>query len=171
MKPTNNNSYIRFPGVIANDSVNFQLRAGEVHALLGENGAGKTTLARVLYGLYKPDAGEIRIRGTSIELKSPRDSIEIGIGMVHQHFTLIPTMTVAENIILGLKSSKEPFLNLTHAEEQITELSRSYNLEVNPRARVEQLPMGVRQRVEIVKALYREHASLFLMNRLQFLHL
>ncbi|MHA2377817.1 MAG: ABC transporter ATP-binding protein [Candidatus Thorarchaeota archaeon] len=145
----------RFPGVIANDAIDFQLRAGEIHALLGENGAGKTTLARILYGLYTPDAGEIKIRGTPVELKSPRNSIEIGIGMVHQHFTLIPAMTVAENIILGLKSEREPLLNLAYAEEQIIELSRSYGLEVDPKERVNQLPMGVRQRVEIVKALFR----------------
>ncbi len=145
----------QFPGVLANDSIDFELRAGEIHALLGENGAGKTTLARVLYGLYKPDAGEIEIGGTHIELNSPGVAIEIGIGMVHQHFTLIPVMTVAENIILGLKSDREPLLNLAKAEERITELSKSYGLEVDPRKKIHELPMGVRQRVEIVKALYR----------------
>ncbi len=145
----------QFPGVLANDAIDFQLRAGEIHALLGENGAGKTTLARILYGLYTADAGEIEIGGTPIEFKSPRDAIEIGIGMVHQHFTLIPVMTVAENIVLGLKSDREPFLNLAKAEEQIRKLSKSYGLEVDPSMTVDQLPMGVRQRVEIVKALYR----------------
>jgi simple sugar transport system ATP-binding protein len=145
----------QFPGVLANDSIDFQLHAGEIHALLGENGAGKTTLARMLYGLYKPDAGEVKIHGTPVEFKSPRDAIEIGIGMVHQHFTLIPVMTVAENIILGLKSDREPLLNLAHAEEQIVEISKSYGLEVDPGETVDQLPMGIRQRVEIVKALFR----------------
>jgi len=145
----------RFPGVLANDNIDYELLAGEVHALLGENGAGKTTLMNVLYGLSEPDSGEILIRGRPFYIKSPKDAIEIGIGMVHQRFTLIPTMTVAENIILGLKSDREPLLRLSNANEQIIELSRAYNLEVDPTAIVEQLPMGVRQRVEIVKALYR----------------
>ena len=145
----------RFPGVIANDSVNFELKAGEIHALLGENGAGKSTLMNILYGLYRFDSGEIRIQGVPVNLRSPKDAIEIGIGMVHQHFTLISPMTVAENIILGVKSSNEPLLNLAQAEKRISELSKTYNLEVDPKAKVEQLPMGIRQRVEIVKALYR----------------
>ncbi len=145
----------QFPGVLANDNIDFELHAGEVHALLGENGAGKSTLMNILYGFYRPDGGEIRIRGVPVDLISPKDAITIGIGMVHQRFTLIPTMTVAENIILGLKSEREPFLNLSHANEQIIKLSRTYNLEVDPTAMVGQLPMGVQQRVEIVKALYR----------------
>ena len=145
----------RFPGVLANDNINFELKACEVHALLGENGAGKTTLMNILYGLYRSDSGEIKIRGVPIHLKSPKDAIKIGIGMVHQHFALIPAMTVAENIILGMKSSKEPLLNLAEAEKQIIELSKTYNLEVDPKALVEQLPMGIRQRVEIIKSLYR----------------
>ncbi|MFX1292989.1 MAG: ABC transporter ATP-binding protein [Promethearchaeota archaeon] len=145
----------RFPGVLANDTINFELKACEIHALLGENGAGKTTLMNILYGLYRCDSGEIKIQGAPVNIKSPKDAIAIGIGMVHQHFTLIPTMTVAENVILGLKSSKGPLLNLTEAEKQIIELSRTYNLEVDPKAKVEQLPMGIRQRVEIIKTLYR----------------
>jgi len=145
----------RFPGVLANNAINFELKACEVHALLGENGAGKTTLMNILYGLYRSDSGEIKIQGVPVHLKSPKDAIAIGIGMVHQHFTLIPAMTVAENIILGMKSSKGPLLNLAEAEKQIIELSKSYNLEVDPKAKVEQLPMGIRQRVEIIKALYR----------------
>ena len=145
----------RFPGVLANDTINFELKACEVHALLGENGAGKTTLMNILYGLYRFDSGEIKIQGVPVHLRSPKDAIAIGIGMVHQHFTLIPTMTVAENIILGVKSSKGPLLNLAEAEKQIIELSKTYNLEVDPKAKVEQLPMGIRQRVEIIKALYR----------------
>lgn len=145
----------RFPGVLANDAINFELKACEVHALLGENGAGKTTLMNILYGLYRSDSGEIKIQGVPVHLKSPKHAIAIGIGMVHQHFTLIPVMTVAENIILGVKSSKGPLLNLAEAEKQIIELSKTYNLEVDPKAKVEQLPMGIRQRVEIIKALYR----------------
>ncbi len=145
----------RFSGVLANDNINFELKACEVHALLGENGAGKTTLMNILYGLYRYDSGEIKIRGAPVHIKSPKDAIAIGIGMVHQHFTLIPAMTVVENIILGVKSSKEPFLNLAEAEKKIIELSKTYNLEVDPKAKVEQLPMGIRQRVEIIKTLYR----------------
>jgi simple sugar transport system ATP-binding protein len=145
----------RFPGVLANDNINFELKACEIHALLGENGAGKTTLMNILYGLYRLDSGEIKIQGVPVHLKSPKDAITIGIGMVHQHFTLIPTMTVAENIILGVKSSKGPLLNLAEAEKQIIELSKTYNLEIDPKAKVEQLPMGIRQRVEIIKTLYR----------------
>jgi simple sugar transport system ATP-binding protein len=145
----------RFPGVIANDNIDFELKTGEVHALLGENGAGKSTLMNILYGLYGFDSGEIRIQGVEVDLRSPKDAINIGIGMVHQHFTLIPAMTVTENIILGVKSSKEPLLNIAQAEKQIIEISESYNLIVDPKAKVEQLPMGIRQRVEIIKALYR----------------
>ncbi|MHA2400165.1 MAG: ABC transporter ATP-binding protein [Promethearchaeota archaeon] len=145
----------RFPGVLANDTINFELKAGEIHALLGENGAGKTTLMNILYGLYRFDSGEIKIQGVPVHLRSPKDAIAIGIGMVHQHFTLIPTMTVAENIILGIKSSKGLLLNLAEAEKKIIELSKNYNLEVDPKAKVEQLPMGIRQRVEIIKTLYR----------------
>lgn len=145
----------RFPGVLANDNINFELKAGEVHALLGENGAGKSTLMNILYGLYGYDEGEILIQGIPVDLKSPNDAIKIGIGMVHQHFTLIPVMTVTENIILGVKSSKEPLLNLLEAEKKILELSEIFNLKIDPRAKVEQLPMGIRQRVEIIKALYR----------------
>jgi len=145
----------RFPGVLANDSINFELKACEIHALLGENGAGKTTLMNILYGLYRCDSGEIKIQGVPVHIKSPKDAIAIGIGMVHQHFTLIPTMTVAENVILGVKSSKGPLLNLAEAEKQIIKLSKIYNLDVDPKAIVEQLPMGIRQRVEIIKTLYR----------------
>ncbi len=145
----------QFPGVLANDGINFELKAGEIHALLGENGAGKSTLMNILYGLYRSDSGEIKIRGIPVNFRSPKDAIAVGIGMVHQHFTLIPTMSVTENIILGQKSSKEPLLNLANAEKKIRELSKIYSLEVDPKAIVEQLPMGIRQRVEIIKSLYR----------------
>ena len=145
----------RFPGVLANDHIDFDLKACEVHALLGENGAGKTTLMNILYGLYSPDGGEICVYGQRVDIKSPRDAIDLNIGMVHQHFMLVPSLTIAENVILGLKSSKEPLLDLGRAEKRVAELSKMYNLKVDPRAKIEQLSVGERQRVEIIKALYR----------------
>ena len=145
----------RFPGVTANDHINFEVRAGEVHALLGENGAGKTTLMRVLYGLYQPDEGEIYIRGQKVTLRSPRDAINLGIGMVHQHFMLVSPLTVTENVILGLRSSREPFLDTDRAAKRIADLSGRYSLKVDPSARIWQLSVGEQQRVEIIKALYR----------------
>ena len=145
----------RFPGVLANDRIDFDVKACEVHALLGENGAGKTTLMNILYGLYQPDEGEIRIRGKPVVFRSPKDAIDLGIGMVHQHFTLIPSLSVTENIVMGLKSEREPLLELSQAKNRITELSRMHNLKVDPKAKVEQLSVGERQRVEIIKALYR----------------
>jgi len=144
-----------FPGVIANDHIDFDLRACEIHALLGENGSGKTTLMNVLYGLYRPDEGEIRFRGEVVALRSPKDAIDLGIGMVHQHFMLVPPMSVAENIVLGLKSPREPLLDLGEADRRIADLSKTYKLKVDPKAKVEQLSVGERQRVEIIKALYR----------------
>ena len=152
----------RFPGVLANDHIDFDLKACEVHALLGENGAGKTTLMNILYGLYRPDEGEIRVRSKPVAIRSPKDAIDLGIGMVHQHFTLIPTMSVTENIVLGLKSATEPLLDLGRAEKRIAELSKIYNLKVDPQAKVEQLSIGERQRVEIIKALYRGAQALIL---------
>jgi len=152
----------RFPGVTANDSIDFDLRAGEVHALLGENGAGKTTLMNTLYGIYRPDEGEIRAWGNTVALKSPRDAIRVGIGMVQQHFALVSNMTVAENVILGLRSEKGPLLEMRNIEERINDLSGTFNLVVDPKARIEQLSMGERQRVEIIKALYRDVKILIL---------
>ena len=145
----------RFPGVVANNRIDFDVKAGEVHALLGENGAGKTTLMNVMYGLLQPDEGEIRIRGKKVILKSPKDAIDLGIGMVHQHFMLVPPLTVTENVILGLKSSREPFLETDRAEKKIVDLSKKYGLKVDPKAKIGQLSVGERQRVEIIKALYR----------------
>ena len=145
----------RFPGVLANDHIDFELRAGEIHALLGENGAGKTTLMNSLYGFYQPDEGEIYLRGKKIVLKSPSDAIALGIGMVHQHFMLVPSLTVIENVILGLKSPKEPLLNIKEAEKRIKEISDKYCLGVKPEARIYQLSIGEQQRIEILKALYR----------------
>ncbi len=145
----------RFPGIVANDQVDFELRRGEVHALLGENGAGKSTLMNILYGLYHPDEGEIRLNGEPVRIESPNDAIRLGIGMVHQHFMLIPVMTVAENIVLATEPTKGPFLDLAAAEERVRELSRQHGLAVNPSAVVERTSVGHQQRAEIVKALYR----------------
>jgi general nucleoside transport system ATP-binding protein len=146
----------RFPGVLANDNVNFDLRNGEVHALLGENGAGKSTLMNILYGLYTPDEGEILLRGKPIELGSTRASIEHGIGMVHQHFMLIPVMTVAENIVLATEPRRAGvLLDYDAARKRVGELSERYGLLVDPDARVDRISVGQQQRVEILKALYR----------------
>src|SRR5213593_4165695 len=146
----------RFPGVVANDSVDFDLRRREVHALLGENGAGKSTLMNILYGLYHPDEGEIRMRGKRVALGSPKDAIAQGIGMVHQHFMLIPVMTVAENIVLASEpTTAGVLLDYRAARRRVTELSRTFNFAIDPDARVERIPVGQQQRVEILKALYR----------------
>jgi simple sugar transport system ATP-binding protein len=145
----------RFPGVVANDHVGFDLVKGEVHALLGENGAGKSTLMNILYGLYHPDEGEIRLRGEPVRIDSPHAAIDTGIGMVHQHFMLIPVMTVAENIVLAMEPHKGPFLDLDTANENVLDISKRFGLAVRPDARVESISVGMQQRVEILKALYR----------------
>jgi simple sugar transport system ATP-binding protein len=145
----------RFPGVVANDHVDLDLRKGEVHALLGENGAGKSTLMNILYGLYHADEGEILIDGKPVRMGSTGDAIDAGIGMVHQHFMLIPVMTVAENIVLAVEPHTGPFLDLSTAEERVGELSQRYGLTVDPAARVERISVGQQQRAEILKALYR----------------
>ncbi len=144
----------RFPGVVANDRVNFEVKAGEVHALLGENGAGKTTLMNILYGLYQPDEGEIYIKGEHVEISSPRDAIDLGVGMVHQHFMLVDVFTVAENIVLGLDELK-PIIPIDEIAKSIEEYSKRYGLTVDPYAKIWQLSAGEKQRVEIIKALYR----------------
>jgi ABC-type uncharacterized transport system ATPase subunit len=145
----------RFPGVVANDHVDFELAKGEVHALLGENGAGKSTLMNILYGLYHPDEGEIRLRGKLVRIHSPREAIDLGIGMVHQHFMLIPVMTVTENIVLHVEPHNGPFLDVDQANERVEEISKQFGLAVRPDARVESISVGMQQRVEILKALYR----------------
>ena len=145
----------RFPGVVANDHVDFELVQGEVHALLGENGAGKSTLMSILYGLYHPDEGEIRLNGTPLRIDSPHVAIDNGIGMVHQHFMLIPVMSVAENIVLGVEPHRGPFLDLDAAEERVRDLSKQFGLAVRPEARIDSISVGMQQRVEILKALYR----------------
>lgn len=160
----------KFPGVLANDNVNFDLRKGEIHVLLGENGAGKSTLMNVLYGLYKPDAGEVIVDGKPMELNSSRDAIHHGIGMVHQHFMLIPVFTVTENIMLGAETdhraapNENPLVKLDRKEvaKKVADLSRQYGLDVDPEAIVGDLPVGIQQRVEIVKALYRNANILIL---------
>jgi len=145
----------RFPGVLANDDVCFDVNAGEVHALLGENGAGKSTLMRQLYGLYQPDQGKILIDGKLHVFHSPADAIRSGIGMIHQHFMLVPTLTVAANVALGLHSTREPMLDLERVSARIRDLTKAYGLKVDPDAYIWQLAVGEQQRVEIVKALYR----------------
>jgi simple sugar transport system ATP-binding protein len=145
-----------FPGVIANDHVRLEVNKGEVHALLGENGAGKSTLMSILFGLYEPDGGLIRIRGREVRIHSPNDATMLGIGMVHQHFKLVHNFTVTENIILGLEPrSRLGNLDLKSAEKRIAALSETYGLAVDPRARIENITVGMQQRVEILKILYR----------------
>ena len=149
----------RFPGVLANSNVSFDVHAGEVHALLGENGAGKSTLMRQLYGLYQPDEGEIIIDGQRRIFHSPADAIAAGIGMIHQHFMVVPTLTVAQNVALGLRSSREPLLDLNKVLPASGALAEAYGLKVEPEAYVWQLSVGEQQRVEIIKALYRGAGS------------
>jgi simple sugar transport system ATP-binding protein len=146
----------RFPGVVADDNVSFDLQKGEVHALLGENGAGKSTLMNILYGLYRPDEGEIVLKGKTVSFSSAKDAIDRGIGMVHQHFMLIPVMTVAENIVLEVEPTRAGvLLDYDAAVERVRDLSTRFGLAVNPEAKVENISVGQQQRVEILKALYR----------------
>ncbi|MCL4248721.1 MAG: ABC transporter ATP-binding protein [Anaerolineae bacterium] len=152
-----------FPGVIANNNVDLALHKGEILALLGENGAGKSTLMNILYGLYHPTEGEIWIKGQHVQLQSPRDAIAHGIGMVHQHFQLVPVMTVAENVILGAEvTTFAGRIDMRQAVREVSELSHKYGLAVDPNAVIEDLPVGIQQRVEIIKALYRKADILIL---------
>ena len=146
-----------FPGVVANEGVDLVVQPGEIHGLLGENGAGKTTLMNVLYGLYRPDEGEILIDDKPVQFSGPADAIAAGIGMVHQHFMLVPVFTVTENIMLGVESTRPPFgrLDIPAARRRIMEISERHRLRIDPDALVQDLPVGVRQRVEIIKTLYR----------------
>ena len=151
-----------FPGVVANEDVSLSLNSGEILALLGENGAGKSTLMNIIYGLYQPSSGEILVRGKSSKMRSPSDAIGLGIGMVHQHFQLVPVMTVVENVMLGSEMLRNGFLDREQVSQRILDLSRDYQLEVEPSSLVEDLPVGIRQRVEILKALYRDAEILIL---------
>ena len=147
----------RFPGVLANDSIDLVLNEGEILALLGENGAGKTTLMNVLYGLYTPDEGEILVRGEKVDIQGPHDAIDMGIGMVHQHFMLVPVFTVTENVMLGVEAIKNGvFLDRNIVAERIEEISARFGLDVDPQVMVEDLSVGAQQRVEIIKVLYRQ---------------
>jgi simple sugar transport system ATP-binding protein len=153
----------RFPGVLANDAVDFDLRRGEVHALLGENGAGKSTLMNILYGLYHPDEGEVLLNGKPISIDSPHAAIDAGIGMVHQHFMLIPVMTVAENIVLAAEPKKGVFLDTGAADRRVRELADQFKFRIDPHARIQDITVGQQQRVEILKALYR-HADILILD-------
>ena len=153
----------RFPGIVANDGIDFDLRRGEVHALLGENGAGKSTLMNILYGLYTPDEGEILVRGEPVRISSPGDAIARGIGMVHQHFMLIPVMSVTENIVLAVEPRRDGILlDYGAARERVSELARSFGFAIDPDAKIQDITVGQQQRVEILKALYRRADILIL---------
>src|SRR6476620_5159551 len=142
----------RFPGVVANDHIDLDVRRGEIHALLGENGAGKSTLMNILYGLIAPDEGEILLDGTPVQITGSSDAIAHGIGMVHQHFMLVPVLTVADNVILGAETMSGPvFVDRAEAGERIRSLAQQFGFDIDPNARVEGLPVGIQQRVEILK--------------------
>ena len=151
-----------FPGIIANDDITLQLRKGEIHALLGENGAGKSTLMSVLFGMYQPEKGEIRKNGQVVHIKDPNDANALGIGMVHQHFKLVDVFSVLDNIILGVEPTVTPFgfLQKAQARKKVMELSERYGLKVDPDAMVEDITVGMQQRTEILKMLYRDNEVL-----------
>ena len=149
----------RFPGIVANDNINLQLKKGEIHALLGETGAGKSTLMSVLFGLYQPEEGEIRKDGKKVDIKDPNDANDLGIGMVHQHFKLVECFSVLDNIILGVEPNKMGFLQKKEAREKVLALSERYGLQVDPDALVEDITVGMQQRTEILKMLYRDRKS------------
>ena len=147
----------RFPGIIANDDITLQLRKGEIHALLGENGAGKSTLMSVLFGLYQPEEGTIKKDGKTVQIKDPNDANALGIGMVHQHFKLVECFSVLDNIIMGVEPCKFGFLQKAEARQKVIDLSNRYGLHVYPDALVEDITVGMQQRTEILKMLYREN--------------
>ena len=150
----------RFPGIIANDNITLQLKKGEIHALLGENGAGKSTLMSVLFGLYQPEEGEIHKDGKKVEVRNPNDANALGIGMVHQHFKLVEVFTVLDNIIMGVEPCKYGFLQKKEARQKVVELSEKYGLHVDPDAKIEDITVGMQQRTEILKMLYRDNEIL-----------
>ncbi|MCK5008506.1 MAG: ATP-binding cassette domain-containing protein, partial [Spirochaetales bacterium] len=144
-------------GVLANDRVEFSVEKNEIHAVVGENGAGKTTLMKILYGLEHPDAGSIFFRGSEVQVRSPLDARRLGIGMVHQHFMLVPVFTVTENVVLGVEPIKfAGIMDMKEAGREVREISARYGLEVDPDAIIESIPVGIQQRVEIIKVLFRE---------------
>lgn len=146
-----------FPGIIANDNITLQLKKGEIHALLGENGAGKSTLMSVLFGLYQPEKGVIRVKGQEVRIKGPLDANALGIGMVHQHFKLVHNFTVLQNIVLGMETVKHGLLKMDDARKKVMELSERYGLYIDPDALIEDITVGMQQRVEILKMLYRDN--------------
>ena len=148
-----------FPGVLANDNITFELKRGEVHGLLGENGAGKTTLMNILFGLYQPDSGEIFINGERVQISSPREASDFGVGMVHQHFMLVENLTGLENIVLGLPLERPPLLDLDPARARFKELTTEYGLNLDPSTPVWQLPVGDQQWLEFLKLLFRDTVS------------
>ena len=150
----------KFPGIIANDNITLQLRKGEIHALLGENGAGKSTLMSVLFGLYQPEEGIIKKDGKVVSIKNPNDANALGIGMVHQHFKLVECFSVLDNIILGVEPVKNGFLQKKEAREKVVALSEKYGLQVDPDAIIEDITVGMQQRTEILKMLYRDNEIL-----------
>ncbi|UCZ54175.1 ABC transporter ATP-binding protein [Bacillus shivajii] len=150
-----NNIRKEFPGIVANDNITLQVEQGEIHALLGENGAGKSTLMNVLFGLYQPEKGEIKVRDEKVEITDPNVANDLGIGMVHQHFMLVDTFTVTENIVLGSEPTKGMNIDLRKAEKDVAEISDRYGLRVDPKAKIQDISVGMQQRVEILKTLYR----------------
>ena len=150
----------RFPGIIANDNITLKLKKGEIHALLGENGAGKSTLMSVLFGLYQPEEGEIHKDGRKVEIRDPNDANALGIGMVHQHFKLVECFSVLDNIILGVEPNKMGFLQKQEARKKVIDLSEKYGLHVDPDAIIEDITVGMQQRTEILKMLYRDNEIL-----------
>ena len=152
-----------FGSVKANDQINLEIKKGKIHALLGENGAGKSTLVNILFGLYKADSGVVKVNGDAVDLGRPKDAIDRGIGMVHQHFQLVPVLTVAENIVLGNEpANKASVIDIDNAKEKVRELAEEYQLDVDTEATVEDLPVGTQQRVEILRSLYRKADILIL---------
>ena len=149
-----------FPGIIANDNITLQVKKGEIHALLGENGAGKSTLMSVLFGLYQPEKGIIKKDGQEVKIKNPNDANDLGIGMVHQHFKLVEDFTVLENIVLGMETTKQGVLKMEDARKKVMELSERYNLSIDPDSKIEDITVGMQQRVEILKMLYRDNEVL-----------
>ena len=150
----------RFPGIVANADITLQLKKGEIHALLGENGAGKSTLMSVLFGLYQPEAGIIKKDGKEVQINNPNDATALHIGMVHQHFKLIDVFTVLDNIILGAEDTKMGFLQKKEARRKVLELSERYGLKVDIDAKIEDITVGMQQRVEILKMLYSDNEVL-----------